>query len=295
MSLVASRWAMAQRAGSGPAKAVLLVLADAADDAGETWIAHETISERSELSLRCVLTQMGELERSGLLSRRRRHDARGRRSSDLVTLTIADLPAPDAVREGDQTAGGAVREVPTRTSGGSYTHEARFLHARGAQEPITEPITEPEGARKTSRRKPETALPDAFPDEPAINQARTTLRDKGWNIDAAAEAESFRLHSQTHDRRCRDWRAAFRSWIIKSTERAKPSQRIQPVIVESKPPTAEVWRPRLVAFADRANGFWNTTDWGPRPGKPGCSVPPALLSEFGYGGSNVVPLREGVA
>lgn len=38
---------------------------------------------------------------------------------------------------------------------------------------------------------------------------------------------------------------------------------------------ADPWPKRLREF--RANGYWNTTDWGPKPGKPGCLAPPVLL------------------
>lgn len=33
--------------------------------------------------------------------------------------------------------------------------------------------------------------------------------------------------------------------------------------------------------------FWNATDWGPPPGKPGCEVPPQILAEFGLGPTGV--------
>lgn len=39
----------------------------------------------------------------------------------------------------------------------------------------------------------------------------------------------------------------------------------------AKPSTADPWPGRLLAF--QRNGYWNTTDWGPKPGKPGCMAP----------------------
>ena len=38
----------------------------------------------------------------------------------------------------------------------------------------------------------------------------------------------------------------------------------------------DLWRDRLAVLADQ--GAWLAA-WGPRPGEPGCRVPPALLSE----------------
>ena len=38
----------------------------------------------------------------------------------------------------------------------------------------------------------------------------------------------------------------------------------------------DLWRDRLAVLADQ--GAW-LVSWGPRPGEPGCQVPPALLPE----------------
>src|SRR5918995_863549 len=38
----------------------------------------------------------------------------------------------------------------------------------------------------------------------------------------------------------------------------------------------DLWRDRLAVLADQ--GAW-LASWGPRPGEPGCQVPPALLPE----------------
>lgn len=43
----------------------------------------------------------------------------------------------------------------------------------------------------------------------------------------------------------------------------------------------ETTRRRVDRFKT-GSGFWNTTDWGPQPGRPGCTVPPAVLAEFGF-------------
>lgn len=49
MSNVALDWAKRQRAGGSSRKAVLLVLADAANDAGTAWLSRRTIAEITEL------------------------------------------------------------------------------------------------------------------------------------------------------------------------------------------------------------------------------------------------------
>lgn len=35
-------------------------------------------------------------------------------------------------------------------------------------------------------------------------------------------------------------------------------------------PELNPWPRRLSEY--ERNGFWNTTDWGPKPGKPGCQA-----------------------
>lgn len=45
----------------------------------------------------------------------------------------------------------------------------------------------------------------------------------------------------------------------------------------SAPASQVDWRGRVAAF--RASGTWAAVGWGPRPGEPGCQVPPDLLLE----------------
>lgn len=70
-----------------------------------------------------------------------------------------------------------------------------------------------------SRRRPERPIPDDWaPNEKHFRQAQQMCAD------LAHEVERFRNHEETHDRRARDWDAAFRNWLTK----AKPAQR-QPI------------------------------------------------------------------
>jgi len=93
-----------------------------------------------------------------------------------------------------------------------------------------------------------------------------------------AQAERFRNHAAQNDRRCADWRAAWRNWIAAAIERA-PKTAVASLAQRQAQPANERWRRWLREF--RQNRFWPTDDAGPRPGAPGCRVPPALLAEFG--------------
>ncbi|MEI6439036.1 MAG: DUF1376 domain-containing protein [Alphaproteobacteria bacterium] len=43
---------------------------------------------------------------------------------------------------------------------------------------------------------------------------------------------------------------------------------------------ADAWRRRVMIY--RKNGHWNRLEWGPSPGKPGCTVAPEILMAEGF-------------
>lgn len=128
----------------------------------------------------------------------------------------------------------------------------------------------PKGEAKKARRKPETALPDGFPDLKALQDAKAKVLDAGAAVKVSAEAERFRNHAAQTDRRARDWMAAWRNWILNAIERAPSLGIVQTVKDEHDP-----WPMRLRSWS-RQEG-WNDVDWGPEPGSPGCRVPPEHL------------------
>jgi uncharacterized protein YdaU (DUF1376 family) len=90
-------------------------------------------------------------------------------------------------------------------------------------EPLEEAIASPSGkapAKGKAKRKPEIPIPDGFPDAEALDDARSRAAADGKELNAATEAERFRNHAAQIDRRARDWRAAWRNWVITALERA---------------------------------------------------------------------------
>jgi len=71
-------------------------------------------------------------------------------------------------------------------------------------------------AEKKPRRKPERPLPESW--KPNARHYEIALEK---DVDIEAQANAFRNHAATHDRRARDWDAAFRTWL----DRARPSAR----------------------------------------------------------------------
>lgn len=144
----------------------------------------------------------------------------------------------------------------------------------------------PNGVGKADRRKPRVKIPADFPDQQTIEDTRQRLRTAGVNLDATIQAERFRNHAEQTDRRCASWPAAWRNWISKASETAP---KVAPVL-SGKPDPEARWRRLLKEF--RANGYWpSDPDAGPKPGKPGCVAPSALLLEFGFTPPDELPLR----
>ncbi len=292
MSWQASHWARVQRAGSTAGKAILFVLAEHVSGDGRCCLSVATIGERAELKRSAVLKHLQILELAGLIRRSRRNDQFGHRTSDVIELAFdhsAQGPQ-DAPREAAKVHETHLGTIPRSTKQGAKVHETGLLGPPYGPEKGIEKVE----SKGEAPRKAETSIPDGFPDLGAVEKERAFLKEQGWNIDAALQADGFRSHALTHDRRLRSWPAAFHQWVIKAIGFAPATAKIAPMPgIKGTLAPVELWRPRMAAFADPANQHWNTTDWGPKPGQPGCNVPAGLLTELGM---NVVSLpRSGAA
>ena len=88
MSIKALNWAWDQRAGSPAAKAVLVALADFADELHSCWPSMALLAYRSEVSERTVKRVLADLVEIGLLRRERRYIGYGKRSNDRYVLPV---------------------------------------------------------------------------------------------------------------------------------------------------------------------------------------------------------------
>ena len=83
-------WARSVRTGSPGTKAVLMVLAEHADEANSCWPSQQTIAESTEQSVRNVQRQLGALEAAGFIRRQHRYPAGGAgRTSDRYVLILS--------------------------------------------------------------------------------------------------------------------------------------------------------------------------------------------------------------
>lgn len=93
MSSQAVAWAIVHQAGGMSAKAVLLSLANYANEYGECWASQATIADGAECSVRQVRRILGDLEGRGLIERERRGGAGKGRDTDMIRLRMRELPA----------------------------------------------------------------------------------------------------------------------------------------------------------------------------------------------------------
>lgn len=118
MSVKAHAWAKTVKTGSPTLKAVLVAIADYADQAGRAWPSQERLAEDTEFSVRAVRNAILALEEKGLLKREERRRADGTRGTDILMLSInrhevpldAEQPAPRSKQPAphtDQPARGA--------------------------------------------------------------------------------------------------------------------------------------------------------------------------------------------
>ncbi|EIC09127.1 hypothetical protein OR221_0835 [Microbacterium laevaniformans OR221] len=114
------------------------------------------------------------------------------------TLDVRSDPKPDPSVEPSRdpsVRGGADPTVEGRSTSTSTSTSTNASHSADA-------------------RRRETALPKTWaPTAEHIKRAKET------GVNVADEADSFRLHAETHDRRAANWNAAFTTWLKK----AKPA------------------------------------------------------------------------
>jgi hypothetical protein len=67
-------------------------------------------------------------------------------------------------------------------------------------------------------KKPATKLPKSWAPTASHMEAA-----KAKNLDLVDEAENFRLHAETHDRRCASWNGAFATWLKRATPKQPQS------------------------------------------------------------------------
>lgn len=190
-----------------------------------TWIARKIrlSPEEYDRIAKPVIDEFFRLTRGRLVQKRLRDE-------------YDDISRKKSARKSAGKKGGAAKALKIKENEPS---NASDLPADMRAFPYPEPNPEPEEAKaslagspdgapdddepvrgKVSRRKPETAIPVGYPDAAAIADGQSRIREAGANLDAGVQAERFRNHAEQNDRRCRDWSAAWRNWVVGAIDKA---------------------------------------------------------------------------
>lgn len=308
MSLSAYAWAKKQTVGGATAKAILMAVADYADEAGVCWPSQAQLHADTELSERAIRNGLLFLEERGFLVRERRHRDDGARAADRIVLCLSrvDQPASGAGSDAYSYRNDvplaeplpAPDAAPTGTSCPINRHQMP-LDLPAPRAPLGPPMgdLEPSEEKETLSR-PKTpkksAVADeeferfwrAYPKRKGSDPKKTArqsydraIRNGGAPGDILAAAQRYAKDRANEDPR---FTAMASTWL--NQERWRPDDRSgsgQGSLVDDawEGISQKIWRLNIQMFC--SSGHWPPT-LGPRPSDYGYRGPPDLLNEFGF-------------
>ena len=165
-------WAYKQTAGSASAKAVLVKLADNANDEGVCWPSIRRIADETELGRSTVISKIQELQNAGLISVQRRRDGQ-RQGTSVYQLHIArDANAdPKILGEGDPSSQGPNSGPSPNSQGPDDAPQSPDDAVSGSSSRTRTPIEPPNNPRAR-----EGAAAGPPPDGRAVDAAAVLAR-----------------------------------------------------------------------------------------------------------------------
>lgn len=223
MSVEAMAWAWRQRVGNPTRKAVLIALADHADNTGVCWPGHDGIAEKCEVSRRTVIRQIEQLARDGLITVEHRRGQLGRQASNRYRLRVTESHSGTAQSDTGVTLDPESRVTFTtaQSDTGDHSRVTPVSH-----EPSIEPPKNQSAAlRVTESHSGPTPTEVQLVDSliRAFNvEANTRFSPAAWTDDLTAR---FREHPElTEADHLRVVRAAFASqWWKREDRTSQPS------------------------------------------------------------------------
>jgi hypothetical protein len=219
MSFQAMAWAVKQKVGNATGKAILLMLANYADEKGKCWPSQETLAEECECSVATVARWLNSFAEMGFLTRVKQYGEGGYRRADVLLLEI-DLP---------------VRELPSTELPNSDAKLTR--HSDGA-EPITEPInnniTQAQAQAKRTPRSELLAVLDAERADAVIahrQRIRKPLTDRAAKLLADKFARCPDPNVAADAMIANGWQGFEPEWLQRQNNRGSPVQVARPQTV----------------------------------------------------------------
>ena len=309
MSGAAITWAAGHKVGSPAGKAVLLMLANHANERHQCWPSSSALAESTELTKRTVLTQLAHLESLGLITRTARDRDDGSRASDVITLMVGTRAAvrEPSHEEVEDEGGGEMVSPPGEIA--SPPDEVispgvvKQFHQGGE---MVSPLTTFEPPLNLSS-DPSDRRDDAPPEDrgsgwvaalvPAEPPIRLDPNKEGWDrgvrllrsqggLSEPAARKLFGMVLSRYRLEARELLPSIvaaenrgtldpQGYIVRAARAV--SERRGSVAPSAADPAA--WTP---AHWATAVDIWRTerswpSEAGPAPGSPGCRAPPNLL------------------
>lgn len=214
MSFQAQNWAVRIKTGSHVLKAILLQIANYADEKGECYPSQGRLAADLEMGERTVRDALQKLEDKGIITRTRRNGDDGYRTSDLIRLNHTYRQEPPVGPKGQ-----AARDAgkPTGGSRHSYRQEPPGNHQRTTS--TLSSLRSERGAPSDSNvvaLKRKTRLTEAFQLTPAhlAYAAEHGLSEK----DTRHEFEKFQNHFLGSGAVKLDWHRTLLKWLCTAGE-----------------------------------------------------------------------------
>lgn len=268
MSFQAMAWAIKQEAGSISGKAILLMLANYADDKGQCFPGQDKLAQECECSIRTIRDWLDRLEKIGLITRieRRRND--GYRTSDLIVLNLENSPAEFSPENGADLTGNSRR--PHRQN----------LPSNLLVEPSEDTLSET-SSDETRKGKKRISYPDQF-------EALWKTYPTHQNMSKKEAFDAWRKLDEVDKTAALEAVTGYKAFLAKKPDtevihlcRFITKRRFdgyasqQGSSATSQTSTDADWLQRL-NYA-RKERLWSVERWGAMPKMDGCCVPPHLL------------------
>jgi AraC-like DNA-binding protein len=277
MSVEAITWALGAETESATDKAVLLVVANYADEWGRCWPALQTIAAQARCSRSTAQRALKRMEEMGFLSRTDRRRKDGSFTSDELALHLQNKPGVKL------TSGQSDRRSNTESPGVNLTPLTTFEPTTTFEGSLRSPsngTVRVARAAKPPASKPSKAKTDRgsrLPENWAPRQAEADMAAAAGfspaEITACADGMRDWAASATgSNARKHDWDAAFRNWLRRAIGDAAKGRRpvtARPARVYSE---ADLQAARVKAATE--HGAWN-----PKWGEPPAEVLPFLKAQ----------------
>ena len=214
MSVQAITWALALKTGSATHKAVLIALANYANEDGESWHSQKKIADDTELSRHSVMRSIEYLATKGVLRKEKRYRSNGTRSTDMIILDLS-------CRELSSTELHSTQLHTKSHPATKYVSQSYLVCSPVLQQNRNRTVIEPSVKRKAAQ------APIPFPDNFSLNDPNRQLAiEKGYSpTDVQDQIERIRdwaVNAGPKGRK-RDWQAFARNWLKSQSDKRTPN------------------------------------------------------------------------